>query len=53
MEIVSKRSFLKPIVLKNNRFFKKLVVTLTIVNDEPSLTIANEEPSVTIVNDDP
>ena len=39
MEIVSKRSFLKPIVLKNNRFFKKLVVTLTIVNDEPLLTI--------------
>ena len=32
--------------------FKKLVVSLTIVNDKPSLTIVNNEPSLTIVNED-
>jgi len=30
-----------------------MVVSLTIVNDDPSLTIVNDEPSLTIVNDDP
>ena len=33
--------------------FKKLVVSLTIVNDDPSLTIVNDYPSLTIVNNDP
>ena len=51
------------IVFKNDRFlmkncfkktivFKKLVVSLTIVNDKPSLTIFNDDPTLTIVNDD-
>ena len=31
-------------------FFIKIVVFLTIVNDDPSLTIVNDEPSLTIVN---
>ena len=30
----------------------KFVVSLTIVNDNPSLTIVNDNPSLTIVNDD-
>ena len=47
MEIVlKKRSFSKTFV------FKKLVVSLTIVNDKPSLTIVNDDPSLTIVNGD-
>jgi len=33
--------------------FIKFVVSLTIVNDDPSLTIVNDNPSLTIVNDDP
>ena len=41
-----KRSFSKTIVVK------KLVVSLTIVNDKPSLTIVNDDPSVTIVNEE-
>ena len=32
--------------------FKKLVVSLTIVNDKPLFTIVNDNPSLTIVNDD-
>ena len=51
------------IVFKNDRFLmkncfkktivlKKLVVSLTIVNDKPSLTIFNDDPTLTIVNDD-
>ena len=43
----TKRSFSKTTV------FKKLVVSLTIVNDKPSLTSVNNDPSLTIVNDDP
>ena len=43
----SKRSFSKTTV------FKKLVVSLTIVNDKPSLKIVNDDPLLTIVNDDP
>ena len=31
-------------------FFIKLVVSLTIVKDNPSLTIFNNDPSLTIVN---
>ena len=42
-----KQSFSKTTV------FKKLVVSLTIVNDKPSLTIVNDDPSFTIVNKDP
>jgi len=33
--------------------FKKFVVSLTIVNDNPLLTIVNNDPLLTIVNDDP
>ena len=33
--------------------FKKLVVSLTIVNDNPLLMIVNDDPKLTIVNDDP
>jgi len=33
--------------------FIKFVVSLTIVNDDPSLTIVKDELSLTIVNDDP
>ena len=32
--------------------FKKLVVSLTIVNDDPSLTIVNDDPSLTIINEE-
>ena len=32
--------------------FIKIVVSLTIVNDEPSLTIVNDEPLLTIVNEE-
>ena len=41
----SKRSFFKTIVFVNARtiVFKKLVVSLTIVIDDPSLTIVNED----------
>ena len=47
MEIVlKKRSFSKTTV------FKKLVVSLTIVNDKPSLTIVNDDHSLTIVNEE-
>ena len=47
MEIVlKKRSFSKTFV------FKKLVVSLTIVNDKPSLTIVNDDPSLTIINEE-
>ena len=31
-------------------FFKTIVVSLTIINDDPSLTIVNDDPSLTIVN---
>ena len=31
----------------------KFVVSLTIINDNPSLTIVNDDLSLTIVNDDP
>ena len=41
-----KRSFSKTTV------FKKLVVSLTIVNDNPSLTIVNDDPSLRIVNEE-
>ena len=40
------------VVFLNNRYWK-LVVMLTIVNDDPSLTIVNDKPSLTIVNDEP
>ena len=33
--------------------FIKFVVSLTIVNDDPSLMIVNDDPSLTIVNDNP
>ena len=39
--------------MENEWIFKKLVVSLTIVNDNPSLTIVNDDPSLTMVNDDP
>ena len=42
-----KSSFFKMVV------FIKLVVSLTIVNDDPSLTIVNDDPSLTIINDEP
>ena len=42
----------KTIVFQNDLFIK-FVVSLTIVNDDPSLTIINDKPSLTIVNDDP
>ena len=32
--------------------FKKLVVSLTIFNDNPSLTIVNDDPSLMIVNEE-
>jgi len=42
---------------KNDRFktivLIKFVVSLTIVNDDPTLTIVNDEPSLTIVNNNP
>ena len=48
--------FLKEIVLKNGRFqktvFKKLVVSLTIVNYSPPLPIVNDDPLLTIVNEE-
>ena len=47
MEIVLKKwSFSKTTV------FKKLLVSLTIINDEPSLKIVNDDPSLTIVNEE-
>ena len=49
----TKRSFLKTIVFLMEIVFKKLVVSLTIVNDNPLLTIVNDDPKLTIVNDDP
>ena len=42
----------KTIVLKNDRFWK-LVVSITIVNDDPSLAIFNDYPLLTIFNDEP
>ena len=42
----TKRSLKKTVVLK------KLVVSLTIVNDNPSLTIVNDDPLLTIVNEE-
>ena len=45
-------SFLKWSFLKRS-FFIKFVVSLTIVNDDPSLTIVSGDPSLTIVNGDP
>ena len=47
-----KRSLLKKIVFSKQSFYK-IVVSLTMVEDEPSLTIFNHDPSLTIVNDDP
>ena len=55
-------NFFVEIVLKNGRFqndrfqktivFKKLVVSLTIINDKSLLMIVNDDPSLTIVHDD-
>ena len=60
---LKKVRFFKTLAFKNDRFSKrsllktivyiKFVVSLTIVNDEPSLMIVTDEPSLTIVNDDP
>ena len=44
--------FFKSSLFKNGLFFIKLVVSLTIVNDDPSLTIVNDNPSLTIVNEE-
>ena len=38
------------IFFSKNDCFDKFVVSLTIVNDNPSLTIVNDDPSLTIVN---
>ena len=52
MEIVlKKRSFSKRSFSKTT-VFKKLVVSLTIVKDNPSLLIVNEDPLLTIVNEE-
>ena len=41
---------------KNNSFLKmvvfKTIVSLTIVNDDPSITMANDDHSLTIVNEE-
>ena len=52
MVVFQKTRFFKTIVFQNDRFIK-FVVSLTIVNDNPSITIVKDEPSLTIVNDDP
>ena len=45
--VLKKRSFSKTTI------FKKLVVSLTSVNYDPSLTIVNDDTFLTIVNNDP
>ena len=52
MKTATKKRKTKRSVAKTT-VFKKLVVLLTIVNDNPSLTIVNDDPSLTIFNDDP
>ena len=56
IEIFFFQKFRFSIVLKNGRFqktiFKKLVVSLTIVNYSPPLPIVNDDPLLTIVNEE-
>ena len=49
MEIVLKNGRFQNDRFQKQSFFKKLVVSLTIVSDKPLLTIVNDDPSFTIV----